>query len=408
MSVAFGEKVKQDAAALAEQGKDPNQIANILCQKDSQGSNYGIGIILGGDGKPMASSKTLLKFVRDEIENSQVGSYLNSAKLMGDLKSAVLHWQRIPESYWDRFQLVLPSDAGTGAVQTAVQVASQLNPSLNTLGIEEFGWPAYKAIAKVARFQSKEFPSDGVITGPTVLPIYQAGPMNTTGQVKSEAVVKSRAQAAGKEGAMVILDRAYSGFEYARLIGEKSYDEIMTMSFEGQIKPYLEAGVPFSLALSPTKSFVTFSLRPCGLLLTYSPDPAQTKAVSQALNTTIRARGSSFEHTVTRGFAKAMTNDLTGLEAEHQHALERLAEAEQTWRSLAKGTPLEVLFSDHYAGLFRNPQFKEDASVHVYNEHMYPVFSKDRCRLNATGIPSDHSQAKKHVAVFAQYCLSSD
>jgi len=33
--------------------------------------------------------------------------------------------------------------------------------------------------------------------------------------------------------------------------------------------------------------------------------------------------------------------------------------------------------------------------VNIYNEHLYPVFSDGRCRLNVTGLPSDGALAKK-------------
>ena len=49
----FGKGIVQEAGRLMEAGKDANQIANILCQKDSEGSNYGIGIVLGADGRPV-------------------------------------------------------------------------------------------------------------------------------------------------------------------------------------------------------------------------------------------------------------------------------------------------------------------------------------------------------------------
>ena len=80
-----------------------------------------------------------------------------------------------------------------------------------------------------------------------------------------------------------------------------------------------------------------------------------------ALNATMRARGSSFEHPVTRGFVKAMIGDLESLEAEQAGALQRLADAEKLWGRLVAGTAIEELFSENYAGLFRNPLAREDA-----------------------------------------------
>ena len=179
----------------------------------------------------------------------------------------------------------------------------------------------------------------------------------------------------------------------------------MRKSYELQIKPFIDENAPFLMALSPTKAFLTFSLRPCGFLLVYNPDGAREKEVTTVLTTVIRARGASFEHAITRAFVKAMLNDRVSLEREHEAALKRLSAVEKEWHSLAKGTPLEEQFSERYAGLFRNPKVKNEGPVNIYNEHLYPVFSEGRCRLNATGLPGDETLAKKHVSVFAKYCF---
>lgn len=405
MSTTYGQQVVEQAAALIKQGRDANQIAKILFDRDDQGHNYGIGIILGGDGKPMPTSPTLLDHARRELERSGAGTYVNSNALLGKLKAAVLSWQRVPQEHWDRFHLALPSDAGTGAVQTAVEVALMLRSDREVLGVEELGWPAYRAIAKTAHLGFQAYPLEGVITGERVLPLYQAGPMNTTGRVRGAEIVQARARAAAGAGDLVVLDRAYSGFEFAHRLGEASYDDVMRASYELQIAPFIDAGVPFLLAVSPTKAFVTFSLRPAGLLLAYVPDAAQDDAVSGALNTVVRARGSSFEHPLTRAFARALTDDLARLEAEHEAAMQRVAESEARWSRLAAGTPIAYLFTDTYAGLFRNPEARPDAAAHIYGEHLYPVFSDGRCRLNVTGIPNDDELARRHVEVFASQCL---
>jgi aspartate/tyrosine/aromatic aminotransferase len=404
MDLRFGESVKSEAARLESQGVDQNQIAGILCKKDPHGYNYGIGIMLDGAGKPMASSSTLLEYVAKEVHESKVGNYMNSASLMEELTRAVLRWQRIPENCWKQFKLILPSDGGTGAVQTAVTVALLLHPNINTLGIEELGWPAYAAIAKSARVKHREFPMHGAMNEEAVLPIYQAGPINTTGSVQPADVIRERAKTAARLKVPVVLDRAYSGFEFARLQKNRSYDEVMKKSYELQLKPFMDEGAAFLLAISPTKAFVTFSLRPCGFLLAYIPDAAKEKEISLALTSAIRARGSSFEHPITRAFVKAFTSDQARLEAEHMASLERVAVSENRWALLSRGSPMESLFTDKYAGLFRNPFCKPEAPLHIYNEHMYPVFSKDRCRLNVTGIPDDDTLAKKHVDVFSRFC----
>ena len=96
MSFEFGDQVCAQAKRLTEEGKDGNQIAKILCDADPEGYNYGIGIMLGGDGRPMATSATLLKHVTEELSNSGSGSYMNSAKIMGDLKEATRRPSSLP------------------------------------------------------------------------------------------------------------------------------------------------------------------------------------------------------------------------------------------------------------------------------------------------------------------------
>ncbi|MFA5975250.1 MAG: aminotransferase class I/II-fold pyridoxal phosphate-dependent enzyme [Elusimicrobiota bacterium] len=398
----FGEKVIEESKKLLEAGLDANQIAGALCRKDPQGKNYGIGNLLEGDGKPMATSSTLLDYAKAELMESTKGNYLNSEALMGEMTESVLRWQGIPETLWPHFTLLLPSDAGTGAVQTAIQAALLSQPGLTTLAVEKLGWPAYRALANTARLQFQEFPSDGVATGAGVLPLYQAGPLNTTGHVSNRDIVQKRARDA--KGAPVILDRAYSGFELARHLDEMPYEDLMRKSFQGQVEPFVEAETSFFVALSPTKAFVTFALRPCGMLLAFTPERTRKAEITRLLTGIIRARGSSFEHPVTRAFVKAMVKDRARLQAEHSQALRRVANAQALWKKLSKGTAIEALFSETYAGLFRNPKVQPGAAAEIYGAHFYPVFTQDRCRLNITGLPSNETQAAAHVALFARHC----
>jgi aspartate/tyrosine/aromatic aminotransferase len=259
-------------------------------------------------------------------------------------------------------------------------------------------------MAKVTRLDCREFATGEIIEGKGILPIYQAGPMNTTGLVHDQEMIKARAKSAADNGTFLVLDRAYPGFEFASHLGEASYDQVMKMSYEHHVRPFIETGIPFCIAIGPTKAFVTFSLRPCGLLLLFCPENKKETELTTAINTTIRARGSSFEHPITRAFVKAMINDRGRLEIEHRIALERLAHAEGTWRRLTKGTPMEYLYADNYAGLFRNTMARESAAPVIYNEHIYPVFASQRCRQNVTGIPDDEELAKKHVSVFSSQC----
>src|SRR5688572_9722699 len=102
MSANFGDRVAEHARLLATQGKDPNQIAKILCDLDPDGYNYGIGIIVGGDGKPLTSSSTLTRHTALELERCSPGEYSNSGSLLRKMKEAVLLWQRVPEDHWDK------------------------------------------------------------------------------------------------------------------------------------------------------------------------------------------------------------------------------------------------------------------------------------------------------------------
>ncbi|PID58775.1 hypothetical protein CSB45_01895 [candidate division KSB3 bacterium] len=400
----FGSRVYENMRALQQEGQDANQIAKTLCDQDPQGHNYGIGIVLNGQGQPAQTSSTLIRYAIAEIEHSRSGRYMNSNAALPALKKALLQWQRIPEQYWEHFLLALPSDAGTGAVKTAIEIALQRDCHIDTLGLEDLGWPAYKALAKASRLHVQEFAAGEVIGGKGVLPLYQAGPMNTTGLVQPSERIQAHAAAAAAAGSFVILDRAYPGFEFARLLAESSYEDVMHMSYELKLAPFLREGVPCAIALGPTKAFVTFALRPCGLVLIFCPDRSQKPAIRTVVNTTIRARGSAFEHPVTRAFVKAMIHDRAALEAEHRVVLKRLAEAETIWRRSVSGTAIEYLYADNYAGLFRNPRVRENAEMIIYNEHLYPVFSGGRCRQNVTGIPDAPELAQKHIAVFAEQC----
>lgn len=404
LSWEFGKKVKDNASALASEGKDANLIAKIIFDADPEGYNYGIGIVLDTDGKAMATSETLLRYVVEEVEESDRGDYLNSSALMADLKASVLKWQRIPEALWDSFVLVLPSDAGTGAVNLAVEVALAMNTGLRCIGVEELGWPGYKAIARGCRVEYQEYPSNGVIAEEGVLPIYQAGPQNTTGQVVPPDVVAQRAASMARAQRLCLLDRAYSGFEFASLLATQGYDALMQMSYEQQIAPFVDQGIPVLIAISPTKCFRSFALRPAGMLLAFVPHFGMRKQLTTVANTVMRARGSSFEHPITRAFVKAMVRDRRLLEMEHTVVLGRVAAAEQVWAALTSGTPIEPLFSDGYSGLFRNPNIHEGADVRLYNEHIYPVISGGRCRINVTGIPSDRVLQEKHAGAFASSC----
>jgi len=403
MNLELARSILQKSEELKKAGRDANQIASILCEQDPEGQNFGIGIVLGGDGRPLPTSPTLLEYTTAELRGSGSGRYMNSAAVIDAFKERVLAFQRVPRELWDRFLVALPSDAGTGAVRLGLELALLRSGALASVGVEELGWPAYRAMARSLGKAFAEYPCDAVIDDPAVLPIYQAGPMNTTGLVQGRGVVEARAAAAGRRGATVVLDRAYPGFEFARGLEGAGYAEVMRRSFELQLQPYLEAGVPCLIACSPTKAFVSFALRPCGVLLAFCPGE-ELDETRLLLNTLMRARGSSFEHPTTRAFVKASLERPDALAEEHAGVLSRLAECEVSWRELSRGTPIESLYSERYAGLFRNPRLKEGGDEQLYGRHIYPVLSSGRCRHNVTGLSTDPARAAEHVAAFAAHC----
>src|ERR1041384_4724892 len=99
-TATFGDEVVEEAQRRRESGLDANQIAGALCQKDPQGRNYGIGILLDRDGKPMPTSPTLLSYVEKELRGSGAGSYANSEALKKGMLEATLRWQGVPEALW--------------------------------------------------------------------------------------------------------------------------------------------------------------------------------------------------------------------------------------------------------------------------------------------------------------------
>lgn len=403
--IEFGKKVVMEAKRLQSEGRDANQTAKILCDADPDACNYGIGIILNEQGKAFRTSPLLIETMQEELNNSTNGTYMNSMKIMDKVKESVLKWQRIPDKFWDRFVFCMPSDAGTGCVRTGLEYATIAQSAIAGIGVEELGWPAYKAIAKSLRLNIEEFPTASVTDKGGFLPLYQAGPMNTTGAVMPPEVIEQRAAAASKSSQVVLLDRAYSGFEYAGELASEGYDAIMQKSYTRNIKPFISANTHFILAVSPTKAFGSFALRPGGFLLVHVPDPDQRTEAQLLLNTLIRARGSSFEHPATRALARAMVNAADTLESEHSQILQRMAAAEEIWNKFGTGTPIEQLFNENYAGLFRNPKADDNAAEGLYGTHLYPVLSAGRCRINITGIPSDEALAKLHVETFARFIM---
>jgi hypothetical protein len=141
------------------------------------------------------------------------------------------------------------------------------------------------------------------------------------------------------------------------------------------------------------------------MLLAYIPDKSTRSEVSTLAAILMRARGCSFEHPITRAFAKALVSDLPALEREHAQVLQRLAQTEGLWTNLTRNTPIEYLFSESYSGLFRNPLARQDSDITLYGQHIYPVFTAGRCRINITGLPGDEELQQKHIGAFAKTCF---
>ena len=85
----------------------------------------------------------------------------------------------------------------------------------------------------------------------------------------------------------------YHFLHLGHFLGELRPYPLQGRSFDLQVSPFLDAGVPTSIAVSPTKAFITFAYRPCGFLLVYNPEPAKDKEVTLAemtrVPTTVKA-----------------------------------------------------------------------------------------------------------------------
>ena len=391
------------AQALRDGGADVNQVADLLAKADSRAANYGIGIILDGHGRPMPTSQELMAQTIQASEEGAAATYLSSKTLSAALLQQVLRWQRIPAKFWGDFLLVTPSDAGTGAVNTAVQMYLMMNSKITSLAVEELSWPVYQSIAASNRvgFESYGLHKEEVVA-PHLLTVMQAAPHNSTGYVCPAAIIRTRAEICAELRLPIVLDRAYPGFENAGMLAGQGYDAVMQRSCDHYLLPFLQAGCSFALSLSPTKAFRSFTLRPCGLTLVYEPDHQKRKLLAGAMNTINRGRGSAFEHPASRAFIRSLVENRPVLELEHGQTLQRVADAQALWQKLLQGHPLAAAFSPQYAGLFRNLLSSEGCEEAFYKAHIYPVFAASRCRINVTGIPLDEDQAKAHIDVFTR------
>lgn len=398
-----GKYFLQRAHSFREDGADVNQVANLLVAEDSQAADYGIGVILDGHGRPMPTSPELMAQTLRAVEQGVDGTYLSSKSSHAQLLEAVVSWQRIPYRYWSDFVLVTPSDAGTGAVNTAVALYQMLNPKIGSLAVEERSWPVYQTIAAANRldFSTYDLMNPAPLKRKT-LTVTQAAPHNSTGYICSKALVEARAAAAAKEGQPIILDRAYPGFEQADLLSTQGYDSVMRRSCEHYLLPYMRAGCSFAIALSPTKAFRSFALRPCGFTLVYEPDPRKRAKLISAMTVINRSRGSAFEHPASRALVYSFIARREILEDEHAQSMQRLADSQKLWQKLLRDHPLSNAFSSQYAGMFRNLAGIENFELAFYEAHMFPVIAGDRCRINVTGIPIDETLAQSHLDVFTR------
>ncbi len=391
------------AQALRDGGADVNQVADLLARADSRAANYGIGIILDGHGLPMPTSPELMAQTMRAGEEGTAATYLSSKTLYPELLQQVLSWQRIPKQYWGEFLLVTPSDAGTGAVNTAVQMYLMMNSKITSLAVEELSWPVYQSIAGGNRigFESYGLQEDKVVAS-NLLTVMQAAPHNSTGYVCPPEIIRARAENCAELGLPIVLDRAYPGFEHAGMLASQGYDAVMQRSCDHYLLPFLQTNCSFALSLSPTKAFRSFTLRPCGLTLVYEPDMQKRKLLAGAMNTINRGRGSAFEHPASRAFIRSLVENRPVLELEHGETLQRLADAQALWQKLLQGHPLAAAFSPQFAGMFRNLMAVEGCEKAFYQAHIYPVLAGNRCRINVTGIPLDEDQAQTHINVFAR------
>ena len=391
------------AQALRDGGADVNQVADLLARADSQAANYGIGIILDGHGRPMPTSPELMAQTMRAAEEGAAATYLSSKPLYAELLQQVLRWQRIPKQYWDNFLLVTPSDAGTGAVNTAVQMFLMMNSKISALAVEELSWPVYQSIAASNRIGFDAYAlQDEAVATPNWLTVMQAAPHNSTGYVCPPEIIRARAENCAESGRPIILDRAYPGFEHAGMLASQGYDAVMQRSCDHYILPFLQANCSFALAISPTKAFRSFTLRPCGLTLVYEPRDSKRKQLAGAMNTITRGRGSAFEHPASRAFIRSLVENRSVLELEHGQTLQRLAHAQGLWQKLLQGHPLAAAFSPQYAGMFRNLLASQGCEEAFYRAHIYPVLAGNRCRINVSGIPLDEEQAQAHIDVFTR------
>jgi aspartate/tyrosine/aromatic aminotransferase len=391
------------AQVLRDGGADVNQVADLLARADSQAANYGIGIILDGHGRPMPTSPELMAQTMGVVEEGAAASYLSSKSLHAELLQEALSWQRIPKQYWDSFLLVTPSDAGTGAVNTAVQMYLMMNPKISSLAVEELSWPVYQSIAGSNRIGFESYGlQETEVVAPNLLTVMQAAPHNSTGFVCPSEIIRARAEKCAELGLPIVLDRAYPGFENAGMLASQGYDAVMQRSCDHYLLPFLLANCSFAISLSPTKAFRSFTLRPCGLTLVFEPDAQKRKLLASAINTINRGRGSAFEHPASRAFIRSLVENRSVLELEHGQTLQRLADAQALWQKLLQGQPLAKAFSPEYAGMFRNLLGSEGCEEPFYQAHIYPVLAGNRCRINVTGIPLDEEQAQAHINVFAR------
>lgn len=395
LAIAAGERLRRA-------GLDPNQIAEILWQRDPIGFNYGVGVVLNGDGRPMATPPEIVDAVIRETLESQLAVYRTLSNDDRErLKEAVLDWQGCPAALRSRFEIAVISDSGTGALQTGLQLEALMNGQAERTAIRPRGWPAYRALAASAQLSFDDGENALARLDRRTIVVHQAGPHNTSGAVESAMDLREAARRIGAAGASLVLDRAYPAFEHAGRVASEGLAAVSQRSFEEQVLPFVDEGIPFSLALSPTKAFRTFALRPAGFLLIHTPDHQTRDRVRAALPGLVRARGASSSHPATRALVALLMDRSLALARAHEESLARTARAEAAWRTLCRGTALEPLFGPGSGGLFRNILMDAQRQPRVYDAHVYPVFFEDRCRINITGLPEDLEMARSHVALFA-------
>jgi len=396
--MSFSEERAKKSLALAvklqKNGIDYNQVASQVAASDPGSANYGIGLMMGGDGRPLPENRLMLEALKD-LAVPGPSAYRSVTNLMPIVKEKLLMWLCVPDKYWEDFILACPSDGGTGAVQAGLQALLMVS-NLRSINVSQKGWPAYRAMAAVSRVQFCEREYEHIPLSHS-LPIAQLGPHNQTGLLPTKTM-KCLAEHCARNGLVCLCDMAYPGFS----ISPDGHNDVMPETFRVFMEPFLKNNVPTAFAVGFTKRFRLFATRPFGALLVYAPRSRNVRNnLQQAINQVMRARGASFSNAANMALLNVLIKDFSGFVESGQMSLQRLNHVEERWRKMTIGTSLKPYFGDDYGGLFRLLPARHEAAKQLYGRGIVPVISKGFFRINITGLPDDDEAAEFHVRSFA-------